>query len=392
MPLPIRVVDVEGYRSLRRVRLPLDDLTVFVGANGVGKTNLYRALQLLQAAAAGTLSREIAAEGGMAAALWTGRRSPGKPVRIRLGVEVADGQQAYAYEVEIGLVPQVNDNGIRAVLAAGFLDEPQIKEESLSFISRGKRRRLMVRKGPSLQLADEKGRLAPHDQALLVSETALGAFDEPSVHPELHLVRQSLLACRFLHEVRVDRDAPVRRPSLAVTTPVLASDASDLAAVFATLFHIRGDMVDVDRAIEDAFPGAALIVPEPDSHCSFGLSFPEHPMRVFGAQELSDGTLRYLALVGALLSYRPAPFMALNEPETSLHPDLMEPLARLIVRAAAVGSRIWAVTHSDRLANALAEHGGVRPRRVLKVKGETTIEGLRLDGAYDEDGDEDEDD
>ena len=62
------------------------------------------------------------------------------------------------------------------------------------------------------------------------------------------------------------------------------------------------------------------------------MSFPEFPHRVFSAQELSDGTLRFLALTGALLAYRLPPFIALNEPETSLHPDLMEPLARLVVR------------------------------------------------------------
>jgi predicted ATPase len=58
-------IGVSGYRSLRAIRFPVGGLTVFVGANGVGKTNLYRALELLQAAAAGTLARELASEGGM---------------------------------------------------------------------------------------------------------------------------------------------------------------------------------------------------------------------------------------------------------------------------------------------------------------------------------------
>lgn len=52
-----------GYRSLRAIRFPVGGLTVFVGGNGVGKTNLYRGRQLLQASAAGTLAREIASEG-----------------------------------------------------------------------------------------------------------------------------------------------------------------------------------------------------------------------------------------------------------------------------------------------------------------------------------------
>jgi predicted ATPase len=72
-------IAVAGYRSLRAIRFPVGRLTVFVGQNGVGKTNLYRALQLLQAAAAGTLARELAAEGGMESALWAGKRAANKP-------------------------------------------------------------------------------------------------------------------------------------------------------------------------------------------------------------------------------------------------------------------------------------------------------------------------
>jgi predicted ATPase len=100
---------------------------------------------------------------------------------------------------------------------------------------------------------------------------------------------------------------------------------------------------------------------------------------VFEAAELSDGTLRYLALAGALLAYRLPGFIALNEPETSLHPDLLEPLARLIVRSAE-RSQVWLVTHSQTLAGALAEHGRITPRTVIKRKGETWMEGLRLTG------------
>jgi predicted ATPase len=61
--LEIREVYAAGYRSLRSIRFPIDRLSVFVGANGIGKTNLYRALQLLQAAASGALTRDLAAEG-----------------------------------------------------------------------------------------------------------------------------------------------------------------------------------------------------------------------------------------------------------------------------------------------------------------------------------------
>ena len=104
----VREIHAANYRSLRSIRFPTGRLTVFVGANGVGKTNLYRALQLLQASAAGTLARELAAEGGMESAFWAGKRRAGEPARIKLSVgfgEPAVEGVVYAYEVEIGVPP-----------------------------------------------------------------------------------------------------------------------------------------------------------------------------------------------------------------------------------------------------------------------------------------------
>ena len=74
--------------------------------------------------------------------------------------------------------------------------------------------------------------------------------------------------------------------------------------------------------------------------------------RPLGAAELSDGTLRYLLWIAALLSPRPADLLVLNEPETSLHPDLLLPLGELI-SAAAGRTQVIAVTHSASLIDAV---------------------------------------
>jgi predicted ATPase len=70
--MPIRSLSVEGYRSIRRARIALGQVNVIVGPNGCGKTNLYRSLYLLAKAADGLFARTLAAEGGMASALWAG--------------------------------------------------------------------------------------------------------------------------------------------------------------------------------------------------------------------------------------------------------------------------------------------------------------------------------
>lgn len=385
----VREIAVAGYRSLRHIRFPIGSLSVFVGGNGVGKTNLYRALELVQAAAAGRLNRDLAAEGGMESALWAGRRRKGQPARIRLAAEMFDDATAlaYRYEVEIGLVEQSIDDGRAIVFGAAFALEPQVKAERLVLTSGRKPVVMLDRDGPSCFVRDENGHRRALGQTLLATETALTALQDAVRFPEIQIVRQAMAAWRFHHDFRTDAASSLRRPCLAVTTPTLASDGSDLAAVFATLTHIRQDTADLDDAIDRAFPGARLVVPEPGREARFGLIFPDYPKRVFEASELSDGTLRFLALAGALLAYRLPPLLALNEPETSLHPDLMEPLARMIAQASR-RTQVWLVTHSERLADGLAEFGGARPHVVVKRDGETWIEGLKLTGTF---GDEEED-
>ena len=98
--------------------------------------------------------------------------------------------------------------------------------------------------------------------------------------------------------------------------------------------------------------------------------------------ELSDGTLRYLLWIAALLTPRPPGLLVLNEPETSLHSDLLAPLAQLISDAAAQ-SQIIVVSHSRALITALgraARHGGTELSTIELAKdlGETTVVGQEL--------------
>jgi predicted ATPase len=376
MYLPAREFSASGYRSLQRVAYPVSRLDVFVGANGVGKSNLYRALELLQGAAANTLGRDLAQE-SLDLALWAGRRTRGpRTIRLAIGLSAPNRlETTFRYEVEVGLPPPVSPTLGR---------EPQIKSESLTYFAGSRKICLLDRQGPSVTARNDEGRPVAIDLDILGSETVLGRLDDPSRYPELDAVRRTLLAWRFYHDLRTDADSALRRPCVPVAAPTLTSDGSNLAAVFATLAHIREDTTDLDAVIDTAFPGAQLVIPKPERMADFGMVFPEFPQRVFEAAELSDGTLRFLSLAGALMAYRLPPFIALNEPESSLHPDLMTALARMIVRASE-RTQIWLVTHSERLANAVRETGAGAVRTVLKADGATAIEGLTLLGSFRED-------
>jgi predicted ATPase len=384
MALGIRDFQATGYRSLRAIRMPVGPLSVFLGANGVGKTNLYRALQLLQASAAGTLSQELAGEGGMQSALWAGKRVPNDPATLTLAADFGESRDRnyYRYSLTVGLPPSKTDpEGNIHATGNAFALEAQVKEETLVFESGRRPEKLLDRRGPHLSACDEAGVRQEIDRELMASETALGSLQDPSRFPDLYAIQRSMLDWRFYHDLRTDHASPLRQPCLAVSSPTLASDGANLAAVFATLIYIHGETAELHRAVEEAFPGSKLVVPEPGRSARLGMIFSDYPKRLFDASELSDGTLRYLSLVGALLALRLPAFVALNEPEASLHPDLLDPLARLIVRAAE-RTQIWLVTHSQILADAIAKHGGTKPRIVIKRKGETWIEGLRVGGDF----------
>lgn len=373
----LRSMSAENYRSLRAIRMDLGRVNLFVGENGAGKSNLYRSLQLVQAAVRGTFAQEIAAEGGMGSALWTGKRRPNEPVRIRLEAELLDEDRAitFRYRIEAGLRPPA---------AAGFAFEPQVKVEELSIETGRRPVTMMKRAGPGIMVRNEAGRMAEHPEQALASETAVALLGDAGHYPEIGTFRRAVSQWRFFHGFRSDRDSALRQPCLAVTAPLLDEDGANMAAVFATLKWTRGDTVDVDRAVADAFGGARLFVPEPEEFASYGLVFPQFPQRVFQPRELSDGQIRFLALAAALLSYRTPPLIALNEPEASLHPDMLPPLAEMIARAAQ-SSQLWIVTHSERLAREVETRCGVRAKRVVRNDGATWIDGMRLTGEMAED-------
>ena len=383
--MALTAVTIQGYRSVRGLTLPVESCSVFVGANGVGKTNLYKALGLLRRAADGSITRAIAEDGGIESVLWAGPRQRGKPVRLSLKAHF----ETMEYGLEVGLPSSYEvEVGLRMPSEAAFTIEPLVKEERL-VIRQGRRDVVMMeRKGPLVMLRGEGGACESHKNAVLPSETALAAFRDGARYPELEAVRRELLEWRLYHDFRTDAASPIRTPCHAITTPTLSPDGRDLAAVLATLFVISKDTAELAAAVDDAFPGATLDASESGSWCELSLKFPDMP-RAFGVHELSDGTLKYLCLLGALMGYRLPPLVALNEPEASLHPALLPPLARLIGRAAA-DTRIWVVTHSDALADAIQAQTGKRPRRVVKSGGATSIEGLTLAGEFrDEDDDAD---
>lgn len=348
---------VEGYRSIRALRLSLAPVTVVVGPNGCGKTNLYRALRLLSAAAEGTLARSLAEEGGLPSVLWAGQRKKNAPARFTAGVAFDD----LAFELCCGPMPPPQ---------GPFELDPDVKEETVWAVDDNKRHVVAQRGAGTAFLRDADGDRTTFPFELWNGESFLSQLSEPHRFPLLSALHTVLVRWRFYHHFRTDLDAPVRQPQVGVRTPALAHDGRDLAAALMTIQEI-GDRALLHESVERAFPGAKLELAAERGTFTFRLAMPGL-LRPLEAAELSDGTLRYLCLVAALLSPRTPPFLALNEPETSLHADLLPALAEMIADAGKRG-QVLVTTHAEALARALEKRGATATVRLTKREGATVL-------------------
>jgi predicted ATPase len=184
------------------------------------------------------------------------------------------------------------------------------------------------------------------------------------------LLRDRIRSWRFYDHFRTDAAAPVRGPQVGTRTPVLGDDGRDLAAAWQTIREI-GDGEGLDAAVSDAFPGGRVSVSSAAGR--FELLFHQHGLlRPLAQHELSDGTLRYLLWIAALLTPRPPELMVLNEPETSLHPDLLAPLARLMGTCAR-STQLWVISHSPALVSGLSRLPGCSQLELAREAGETHV-------------------
>jgi energy-coupling factor transporter ATP-binding protein EcfA2 len=130
----IETLAVENYRSLRRLIVPLAALNVVTGANGSGKSSLYRALRLLADSSRNAAVAALAREGGLPSTWWAGPEKTGRAVRegrhpvqgtIRggaVGLRLGFGADDFSYAIDFGLP---------APSLTAFALDPEIKRQSI---------------------------------------------------------------------------------------------------------------------------------------------------------------------------------------------------------------------------------------------------------------------
>lgn len=349
---------VENYRSLRHLVVPLGALNIVTGVNGSGKSNLYRALGVLADCSRNGAAAALAREGGLPSVLWAGPETTGREVRAgeqavqgtvrsrRVALRLGFAGEEFGYAIDFGLPAE---DGTKTA----FVRDPQIKRECIWNGPVLRPAALLVdRHESAVWVRDGDGTWPDRPDRVRGFDSMLSEFADPARAPELLAVRDSMRAWRFYHHFRTDAHAAARRPQVGTRTTVLSHGGADLAAALQTIIEI-GDAQQLHDAVEVAFPGSWIEVANRSGW--FELNFYQHGLlRPLTGAELSDGTLRYLLWIAALLTPRPPALLVLNEPETSLHPRLLTPLARLVAGAAA-RTQVIVVSQSQPFVDALAD-------------------------------------
>jgi len=327
---------VEGFRRLKNLNLKLRPFTVLIGANGVGKTSLLDAWTLLARSARGELVQAVADFQGVAAL-----RSGGVAESIRLRSSmVVENQQPICYD--LALVAQ----------GAGY----DISREELSQIQRSPSYPpylFLTAEGNHIRYNDPKTKkLKKPEWEMKPGQTALSQV--PPMYKEPERFRKALSSSTFYHALDVSPRAPVRTPQPMRPADLPGMNGEDLVSC---LFYLQQTDRDRFEAIEDAlragFPGFERLEFPPVAAGTLALTWRDknfkHPLYT---HQLSEGTLRFLWLATLLQSPGLTEVTLIDEPEVSLHPELLSLLVDLL-REASSRTQIIVATHADRFVRFL---------------------------------------
>ncbi|MYB77716.1 MAG: AAA family ATPase [Chloroflexi bacterium] len=372
---------MDGTRAIRSIQLQnilsygpdtpefeLGPLNIIIGPNSSGKSNLIEALSII-AAAPRDIQTPLREGGGIHEWTWKGvLKAPVATVQV--SIEIPNRALLLRYELSF------HELSARFMLLEEIVDdapsrEPGEKPTSYYRYEVGKTE-INVREqdlsGRRLTQVDD----VRHDQSILSQRR------DPRSYPELTSLATLFDHMRFYREFHLGCNSPLRRPQQAdLPQEYLLEDGSNLAVVLSDMLNEPGFKGLLIENLQDFYPSVRDIQVVVRGG-SVQVSFHEEGLRhSILSSRLSDGTLRYLCLLVALLSPEPPPIICIEEPETGLHPDVIPKLAKLLVEASK-RSQIIVTTHSDILVDALTD----TPEAVViceKVDGATQLRRLDAD-------------
>lgn len=331
----IQELEIKGFRSLRDVRWTPGKLNVLIGLNGSGKSNLLDACALLQEAARGKLAQGIIGRGGIAPLLWDGQE---KFISWKLTVRQQDNP-LFSYFLEARQLGTTSNYSI---------DFENLTGNDTSYIDRTG--------GNAIIFDSERGHVSYPD-SIPDSQTLLSLWAGPFGSSSVRTFQKMVDNWGIYRDLRVDRDSEMRQAPITRFEKRVEPDGQNLVAVLHTLY--TGDREfkrSVDAAMYAAFGAdyeGLAIAPAADQRVQLRLNW-KSLKTPQSAANLSDGTLRFLLLVAILANPDPGDLIAIDEPETGLHPGML-PLVAELASEAAQRTQVIFTTHSPLFLDAFRD-------------------------------------
>jgi predicted ATPase len=336
----LQSLGISGFTSFQGILWKPERLNMLIGPNGSGKSNLLRALELIRASAAGNLRDFVLSKGGFPRLLWGGSAQ-----QIDFEIETAPDQSSSGgplYTFTLKDLPE----------SASF----RVVSESLAFEHPPAPFRLLDR-DPNELTVWESGRPQTRFRSdqLPGAEAALSMISVLWGDAVPLQLQQQLRAWAIYHDLRVDESAEIRRPAVVREERRISPDGRNLTPVLKTLYE--GDFKDaIDNGMAAAFPddyqALCFRQTEPDRVQLYIRR--THGHREDSTADLSDGTLRFLLLLTILAAPDPPPLIAIDEPESGLHPSML-PIIAEFAAAAATRTQVILSTHSPEMLNAFGD-------------------------------------
>lgn len=329
MQFKLNEIQLSGYKSIGQeqcIHLN-DDITVLVGANGVGKSNLISFFQMLGFAVTKSLQQYIAEHGFANSFLHYGtKRTQSMSAKLKFSDEKSQ-----------------NEYSFRLSYAAG--DTLIYTEEILQFLTHGRPSPFVYTMDVGKKESQIQDTMKPNQP---FSKT-VGFF------------YSLLMGCKYFQFHDTSLSARIRNTGYIGDSKYLRSDAGNLAAFLYGLKTRPNGLPHYNRIIryiQQCFPqfGDFILQPTTQNDQYINLDWREKDSDyTMGAHQLSDGTLRFAALVALLMQPNESlpPIIVLDEPELGLHPSAISMLAGIIKRASAYAQIIIA-TQSSRLVDEFA--------------------------------------
>jgi predicted ATPase len=364
-------LNVEGFRSLKGIEWEPGALNVLIGPNASGKSNLLRLLELVSVSSTGKLGKHIQRAGGMEPLLWDGRAN-GIHASVKMSPIDEDRdpvRDSLTYQLDLVRIGLSSSYRIEYEVLGNFYRK-EIGESDQPF--KNLERRQLVGK---VFDQTEHGLVAP-EESLSEEESLLSLAAGPFSNNRLIPPVQAFLAgWSIYHDVHVNQDAAIRKPAVARHELRVDPDGQNLISALHTLYTGDRDFKkDINLAMRAAFGedfDELVFPPAADQLIQLKVRW-KSLKREQSARDLSDGTLRFLMLLTILASPSPPTIIAIDEPETGLHPSML-PIVAEYATDASLRTQVILTTHSPQFLDAF---GDTRPTTtVVKwAEGQTVLD------------------